>query len=62
MSPLLWLKKIFVPEDQQEDQQDVNDLRGLEEDSSFLFSQHMRVLLAILVAFISALCIWWIMA
>lgn len=57
-----WLKDLFSSQDQQNGQEDINDLRGLDDEPSFLFSQHMRILLAILVAFLSAVCMWWIVA
>lgn len=62
MSPLLWFQRLFVPQDQPDDPQDVNDLGPLDEDSSFLFSQHVRILLAILFAVLSAFFMWWIVA
>lgn len=62
MSPMHWLKQLFVPQDSPEAQQDVNELPGLENEPSFVFGQHLRILLAILIAILSAVCMWWIVA
>lgn len=60
MSPLGWFQRLFASHNDEE-QQDVNDLCNLEDDTPFVFTQHMRILLAIVVTFISACVIWWIM-
>lgn len=59
MSPLLWLQRLFVPQDEPDDP---NSIPDLEDEQPFVFSQHFRIVLAIFVTFISALVIWWIMA
>lgn len=61
MSPLLWLQRLFVPNNK-DDQLDIDGIPDLEEDSPFVFSQHMRIVLAIIISFISALVMWWIVA
>lgn len=62
MSPLLWLQRLFVPRDEAE-KQDGENVGGVPdiEESPFVFNQHMRIVLAIVVSFISAIVIWWIL-
>lgn len=55
MHPLLWLQRLFMPPSDP-------DAPGLEEESQFVFGQHLRVVLAIVVCILSAGVIWWIMA
>ncbi len=62
MSPLLWFQRLFVPQESPDEHQDVNDLPGLADDSSFVFGQHLRILLAILISILAAVMMWWIMA
>lgn len=61
MSPLEWLHRVFVPTNN-EDKLDIRDIPNLEDDSPIVFTQHMRIVLAIVVTFISALIMWWIVA
>lgn len=58
MSPLLWFQRLFVPKSDESDEE--KELSGLEE-SPFVFGQHIRIVLAMLVAFLSAIFIWWIL-
>lgn len=58
MSPFLWLQRLFVPPSENGDPENAADLENTE---PFVFSQHLRVVLAILVCIISAFVIWWIM-
>ena len=60
MSPLAWIQRLFVPR-HQDDQLSIDGIPDLEDDSPFVFTQHMRIVLAILVTFLSAMVIWWIM-
>lgn len=60
MSPILWLQKIFVPNTDTEEEETENAI--IEKPSFFEWNQHMRILLAILVVFISAFALWWIVA
>lgn len=57
-----WFQCLFGSGDENREHQDVNDLRSLEDDTPFIFTQHMRILLAIAVTFIAACVLWWIMA
>lgn len=57
MSFTTWLKNIFVPQ---------HDLEGgqedtIREDAPSIWNEHMRIVLAIIVVFISALVMWWIL-
>lgn len=61
MSPLLWLQRLFVPQNR-DDQLHIGDIPDMEDDNPFVFTTHMRIVLAILVTFISALVMWWIVA
>lgn len=56
-----WLKKLFSSPPE-EDNVDINEVQDFEEESSFSFNEHMRIVLAILVVFISACVMWWILA
>lgn len=62
MSPLHWLRRLFVPDENTDEEQDNVAMREMDEESSFVWNEHMRILMAILVALISALTIWWILA
>ena len=59
MSPLLWLQRLFVPPaaDSEED-----GIPPLEDSSPFVVTQHMRIVLAILICILSGVVIWWILA
>lgn len=58
MSPLHWLQNLFTPKEQSDDP---NVLPDLEDSEPFVFSQHLRIILAILFAVFSAGILWWIM-
>lgn len=60
MSLLLWLQRIFVPAPQS-DEETENPCPD-EPQPLFTWNQHFRILLAILVVFVSAIAIWWILA
>lgn len=59
MSLLLWLQRLFVPAPEKEEEEE----NSFTEESAPVFSgnQHIRILLAILVVFVSAIAIWWIL-
>lgn len=57
MSLLLWLQRLFVPAPQNEEENSFTE----ETEPVFSWNQHIRILLAILVVFISAIAIWWIL-
>lgn len=58
MNPFLWFQRLFVPPPESDKPEGIPDL---EDDSPFVFSQHLRIVLAICVCIISAFVIWWIM-
>lgn len=51
---LTWLQKLFMSNDDEDEDQ-------INEQSSFLQSQHLRIVIAMAVVFISALVMWWIL-
>lgn len=55
MNPLHWLKRIFVPD------QDTVEANQLQDESPFAFGPHLRIVLAIIISIISAGVIWWIL-
>ena len=59
MSFLSWLERLFVPGPPRE-----NDAEGTVElepqRSPFEWNQHMRIVTAIVVTFVSACVMWWI--
>lgn len=59
MSPLLWLQRLFVPkpEEDGEPQEGLQDF----ENSPLVSGQHLRILIAIAVVFLSAMVMWWIL-
>lgn len=57
MSPLLWLQRLFERPSESEE-----GIPPLEDSTPFVFTQHMRIVLAILVCIFSAFVIWWILA
>lgn len=59
MSPLLWLQRLFVPQDQADA---TSELPEPEENEPFVFTQHLRIILAIVFSLVSAGILWWIMA
>lgn len=59
MSPLLWLQRLFVPK---EDTENTDTLPEIENEDPFVFSQHLRIIAAILFSLVSAGILWWIMA
>lgn len=58
MNPFLWFQRLFVPP---EESDNPNEVPPLEDDTPFVFSQHLRIVLAIAVSIIAALVLWWIM-
>lgn len=62
MSPLSWLQRVFAPRADAEEGSESQTLTGFEEESPFVWGQHMRIVIAMLVVFISALVMWWILA
>ncbi len=56
MDPLHWLKRIFVPD------KDAEETNQLQEESPFSFGPHIRIVLAIIICIMSAGVIWWILA
>ena len=60
MSLLLWLQRLFVPAPRNEEEEENSFIE--ETEPVFSWNQHIRILLAILVVFISAIAIWWILA
>lgn len=59
MNPFLWFQRLFVPA---EDREESGTIPGLEDESPFVFTQHLRIVIAIVISIISALVIWWILA
>lgn len=57
---LLWLQRIFVPAPATEEEETENTIIE-ERHSHFEWNQHIRILLAMLVVFISAIALWWIL-
>lgn len=57
MSPLLWLQRLFNPPSEEAEE----GIPPLEDSSPFVFTQHMRIVLAIVICIISAFVIWWIL-
>lgn len=51
---LSWLQKLFVSNDDDDEEQ-------VQEQSSFLQSQHLRIVIAMAVVFVSAMVMWWIL-
>ncbi len=51
-----WLQKIFDRPEESED-----GVPPLEDSAPFVFTQHMRIVLAILICILSAFVIWWIL-
>lgn len=65
MSPLLWLQRLFVPRDEEGNAEDGNSGESGVVDvneSPFVFNQHMRIVAAIIVTFVGAIVVWWILA
>lgn len=61
MSFLLRLQRFFVPKEQ-DPADETNGLPDLEDNQPFVFGQHLRIVTAIIIAFVSALFMWWIVA
>ncbi len=59
MSMLLWLQRLFVPAPSAEEEAENTIIE--EKHSFFEWNQHIRILLAMLVVFISAIALWWIL-
>lgn len=59
MSPLAWLKRVFVPEPR-EDDGEIGD-QDFGEGPSFTWNEHMRIVTALLIVLISAGVMWWIL-
>ena len=55
-----WLQNMFSSRLASTDAEDLPDFD--EEESSFVWTEHMRIVLAIVVMIISAFVMWWIMA
>lgn len=54
MSVIAWLKRVFVPQP--------SDNEGDElEEQSFSFTEHMRIVVAMLIVLLSAMVLWWIL-
>lgn len=61
MSFLLWVQRLFVPKET-DGSADGTELPELEDNQPFVFGQHLRIIVAIIIAFVSALFMWWIVA
>ncbi len=61
MSFSQWLKGIFNSQGSEENDED-KAIPDMEYDDPFIFSQHLRIVLAIVVTLLSAAVIWWILA
>lgn len=59
MSPFAWLRSLFASETPPEDP---NVIPDLEDNEPFVFSQHLRIIAAIIFCILSAGILWWIMA
>lgn len=57
MSPLLWLQRLFVPKPDSVESNEPVDL----EPTPFIWSQHLRIVLALLIVLISSGVLWWIL-
>ena len=57
MSPLLWLQRLFVPKENEEDSGEMAEM----EPAPFAMNQHVRIIIAMLVVFIAAGVLWWIL-
>lgn len=57
-----WLKRIFVPGPPSTDADEAPMEECEEEEPSFVFNEHMRIVLAIVFALFSAGFLWWILA
>ncbi len=63
MSLLNRLQRIFVPAPESSEETSSIDPSAFDDSGSFFeWSQHIRILLAIVVVFVSALIMWWIVA
>lgn len=58
MNPFIWFQRLFVPRDEADNSDNVP---GLEDESPLVFTQHLRIVLAIVICIISAFVIWWIL-
>lgn len=64
MSPLLWIQRLFVPQPDNEASLDESNMEQVgipEVDSPIMSSQHIRIVLAIVFMFLSAIILWWIL-
>ena len=63
MSLLNRLQRIFIPAPESSEDNTSIDASAFDDSGSFFeWSQHIRILLAILMVFVSALIMWWIVA
>lgn len=60
MSIWLWLQRLVVPKEPTEDDDKAVET-GYDEEP-FVFTQHLRVILAIIITIVGAGVMWWIMA
>lgn len=58
MNPFLWFQRLFVPAPESDDSDDIPELR---DETPFVFTQHLRIVTAIVITIISAMVIWWIL-
>lgn len=56
-----WLSKLFSSGSANDENKDLT-LSELQGDSPFIFSEHMRIILAIIIMILGACVIWWIVA
>lgn len=52
-----WLKGLFGSHPEE----DSDTIPDMEYDEPFVFSQHLRIVLAIVITLLSAVVIWWIL-
>lgn len=56
-----WLKNIFAPMPPSTDADSVESIDMEEEKSPFVWNEHIRIVLAMVVVVISAFVMWWIL-
>lgn len=56
-----WLSNLFSSSSGHDENKDLT-MSELESDSSFVFNEHMRIILAIVIMLLGAGVMWWIVA
>lgn len=56
-----WLHKLFASKPDTDEEENGNEIDDFEEEPGFVWNEHMRIVLAIIVVVISAIVMWWIL-